>query len=228
MITGLEDCARWFNHLENDKRVALIALISGQAIVPQGLTDGELREFENILNTLAKRAADFENAKSFAEALITHGFERTAAETYAEVAVRMAKPYRDARIVKSLSIDKLKAGLDFVINKVLLYRDYRYIPLERFLALCNAEDKEQGLAILRFLKAQIAAVVAREKSPEQLRDTLVSEYGLTEEQANVIVDMTREHLSDLREAYLIQHITDITEWARRQTSVAREHGNGSE
>lgn len=228
MITSLEHCAHWFNHLENDKRVALIALISGQASVPQGLTDGELREFENILNVLAKYAADFENAKSFAEALIAYGFERTAAETCAEVAVRMAKPYRDARTVKSLSINNLKASLDFVINRVFLYRDYRYIPIERFLALCNIDEKEQGLAILRFLKAQVVAVIAREKSPEQLREALVSEYGLTEEQANVIVDMTREHLSDLREAYLIQQITDIARWTRRQTSAAREEGNGSE
>lgn len=141
--------------------------------------------------------------------LIDFGLDKIVASTLYDFCKGVADPYIDARIVALLKEENLQNVCKFVLEKMILFKDYDTIPFDDFQTLAGLADKNAAHRVLRFIRSNYISVSSREMSPNYFESKLVKDFEIPQVIAEEIVKPVRENISDMHQAYLLDKVNDL-------------------
>lgn len=208
MKSNFEKVCTWYNSLENNKQVAILGYLKNRT-VDDSLTKEDLLYLNKLVVLLPKVFTEMKNEEQILSFFSECGLEQIVSKSMLDFAKKVETPFRDAKVLKSLSTKNLKNVVNFVIEKIYIYEDFLVTPLEEYLEICGISDEEEARSALRFIKNQINSVLRKRYSPKVLESILKSDYEFEEEQVKIIIELIRENLQTMEQSYSIRQLNSI-------------------
>lgn len=181
-----ESCI-WFNSLKDNVQISIIDWITDKS-EDLSLSSNDHMELNKLIQNITALIIDSDSTEDeIKHILINKGLEKIVANAFYDFCSEIADPYLDAKILASLSIEKVKNASEFVLNHAILYDDYWQYEFDNFVQITGLDTKESARSVFSFIRHQYEQVSKRELSPSSLYNELQEKYSIPEEFAKAII-----------------------------------------
>ena len=206
---NLNELCNWLNDLDDESQLNILSYITGKVEEIQ-LDDNEREKFESLISNVLNLIIDGKSEETLKIILEESGLNKLFINPISVFCYKEARPYLDAKIVESFDTEELVKICEFVVNKMILYQDYLYIPYSQFSKSINVENKKLIKNVLTFLRSNYMVVCKRELSSDALINDLMVRYKFPNELCQLIIEPLKEKLFDAQQAYLLKEINAIS------------------
>jgi hypothetical protein len=202
--------AEWFNNLAYLKQRDIIDYMGDNIDDFLEINTDEQKLFEELVDVVKNLTInEMDRGDKIIETLLGYGFEKITANCLLNFCRGVAAPYIDSKIINSMNPAQLEAVIEFIINNVVLYENYKHMPFKVFMKTGNFENRETAQRVLRFIKRIIDNVCNRDLSPQVLEQELINEYNIEKELNDIIIDNINHSLGDMQQAYLLTKVNRL-------------------
>lgn len=198
----------WFNSLEQSSQINILDFLTSKSN-DLLLSDDDKANVFDFIQSVVDLIIENNDNESILKTLSSCGLDKIVVGSLYSFCKALAIPYLDARLLSSMEKENVCKVAEFVLYKMLLFNDYTQIPFNDFLELTGLGTAEQGNRVLRFIKDLYIDVSDRKYSPNILEDKLKKEYGLPVEIANEIVNLARDNITEMHQAYMLSQINKL-------------------
>ncbi|MDF9408554.1 hypothetical protein L7E55_09310 [Pelotomaculum isophthalicicum JI] len=203
----LSTLAEWFNELEHAKQKEILNYIDDNIDIFYELNKDEQNLFEELVNEITQIIIyEMDDKDLIIEKLLKYGFEKIPANYLYDYCKPIAGPYIDSKTVNTMSSEQLDVVMEFVINNIILYENYKSIPFNVYKEKGGFENHEKAGNVLRFINSIISFVCNRELSLSMIEEKLLNEFEISKELSDVIIEKINKYLNEMQQAYLLTKI----------------------
>ncbi len=202
--------SRWYKKLDPSKQLIVLDFLNNKQPGLSNFTTEELNELSSMLKFLPKLIAEIADESKAILFFSKCGLDDLFSKSLYDFGSRNSKLYVTAKLIKKLNNDILQLIVVFIIEKMVLFEDYSEIPFNSFLRKTGLKKPTDLRSIISFLRHFIESVSSRKTSPNLLNELLQNDYGLNEEQSNIITGKISQKISELHQAFLMEQINEIS------------------
>lgn len=210
MSNNIQEICEWFNLVESNEQVVILDFLTDKSqdlsLINEENRSNLLQLVTSVVNVIVEKNDDREIIIKF---LLDCGLDRIIVNALYSFCRPLAMPNLDAKLVAGMNKENVRKIADFIINKVIIYKDYKLIPFNHFVELTGINDNEKANRILRFIKNLYTDVSGRKYSLSMLDNKLNLEYKLPSELTEVIVDLIKQNLVELQQAYMLDQMNKL-------------------
>jgi hypothetical protein len=168
--------------------------------------DEECNHLKSLRNSVIDIINNYPEKDKVVDILSKTGLEPSKAEDIYEFCNNVSKLLLDAEIIINMDLTDLEKVVNFIINKAILYNDFRLFTIDRFAKYGKFSNCHEARRALRFLHYHIYSTCKREFSPDTLEILLKTDMGVPEDKTKVIIDNIKNNLLEMQQAYLTSQI----------------------
>lgn len=204
-----------FNGLDQTKQNYIIKSIEhGRLVILNNfnniLTLDDISIFKEIKNCIVKTITEVGEKNLVIKKIKLAGLEEKYSLIFYEYCNNLVRPIADSNIIKMIDNNDLKEIIDFIIQKMFFYQDYKEYYPEYLINKTNFNNRAQIIKVLRFLYHIIFMVSSRQNSPEVVKARMLEELEFPEERLDIIFSSIKENINELHHAYLIMEFDSIS------------------
>ena len=199
----------WFYSLEHHKQIKIIDFINNKVEDLSELSNEDKKMFESFINTIKELIIDEAEDIDIVSKLIEFGFDKITAKSLYEFCKIFVMPYVDAKIVSNMRTEQLDSAIKFIINNIILYKNFDYIPFSVFVQEGDFESTEQAKRVLRFISSFIEDVCNRDISPKFLAEKIHTEYKIPSLLNEIIISNIENNLREMQQAHLLLKVNEL-------------------
>jgi len=200
----------WFNGLDYHLRKNIFDFIKNDSGELAKMGDGDIDNFKSLVNEVVQFIVSAPHNKDVViERLCQGGFDDMSAEAFYEFCKAASRPQKDAIVVRKMGVSQLNDIIEFIIDNIILYKNYKFIPFEEFVSIGHFSSREEAQGALRFLKNFILQVCARELSPSLVVKILVDQFNMSKDACDVVASSLEKKRDELHQAFLLSKINDL-------------------
>ncbi|HZK83075.1 MAG TPA: hypothetical protein VFC58_00050 [Desulfosporosinus sp.] len=211
MSEQLQILIKWFNQVEDNHRDDLMRHINSIAFFPE---KDIFNKFKELRNEIVNLIATGQEKDTILQKLTVGGMEEGTGNVLFKYCSSLLNPVRDCQMINSLELDGLKNVMDFIINKMFIYREYGLYPFNTLVKAGNFRNKTEAHKVLRFLHKIIYQVATREISPDTFKIILLNVYDLSPDSVEIISNLLKTNANELHQAqlfYIMDQVQDKLE-----------------
>jgi len=207
-FNNLKIYVSWFNSLNDELQNDILEslYIRNLPILEEESDNDSLK---NLRDTIIEMIYEIQDRDKIIEMMQLAGLEKTTAKEFYEFCSSITKVLIDASIIKKMDIDKLDIVVKFIINKAIIYGDFRFYAFNTFVKLGNFINSDEAKKAMRFLYQHILIVCKRELSPDALKDNFKKDLGIQEDLSQVIINNINEKIFEMQQSYLLTQLKTI-------------------
>lgn len=205
----LTKCIEEYKQLEDAERETIRAFLQGSRKQPA--FSGQAGPiFFRLADQITALLIDAKGDRSrIEERLQEAGMETEDINLFYPFCHGAATQYLDAMVVNRLKKNNLRQACGFIINRVLLYKDFEHTPFEQFQKLTGLNDPVEAQRMFSFLTVSYTTVLSREMSPQALETKLTLDFGVDRDLVKDIIKPLEDNLSELHMAHISRQLDKI-------------------
>lgn len=205
----LIQCIQNYQQLDEAEREAIRNFLVGKDQHPN-FSDQTGRVFFSLTDQMSGILVEVKgNRADFEKRLKEAGLDEEDIRHFYPFCHGAAAQFLDAILVNNMKKANVRQVCGFIINKVILYKDFERIPFEQFQKLTGFSEMEQAQRILSFITASYTAVLTRDMSPSALESRLILDFGIEQDLVKEIIKPLQEKLPDLHMAYISRQMEQV-------------------
>jgi len=194
------------NKLDDKQKDEFMKHISFMAFFPEKEI---FYKFKALCKEIVKLISEGHEKDIILHKLTVAGMEEEVGNIFFKYCSSILNPLRECQIINSLELDGLKNIMNFIINKMFIYREYMHYPFSTIVTTGNFRNKAEAQKVLRFLHKTVFQVARRDISPDTLKLILLNDYDLSPNSVDIITDLLKSHASELHQAQLFYTIDEV-------------------
>lgn len=206
---GLVKLANWINSLDNETQINILGFLY-ERIDNLPICDENVELFYELTDIIEKMIIESNNAKEkVINTLITAGLNKVFAYGFYEHCFLMSSLYLDAKVIAKMSQSNLQNLCAFILDNIILYKEYTEIPFDDYMNVIGLKDKESAGRALRFIRNKYEEIANREYSTDTLLDKLINNYKIPENKSLIIKKIIDNKIDEVHQAYLLYKINTV-------------------
>lgn len=205
----LKDMVVWFNRLEINDKNLILRYVKINSLFK--LEENDIDHIKILRDFVVGRINHQEDKNIISETLTEMGLEKEDVNSLVLSIERYIDVVNDSKSISMMEPDKFRRLIDFIINNVILYKEFNHIPFSEFVGKFNFADTNEAKTVLRYIRQNILLVSSRKIGLETSRKMLMRQYDIPEELCNIFYIGVEENIVELREAFLLQRIDNLNE-----------------
>lgn len=200
----------WINSLNDDFQLDILAFITNKSN-ELNLCDEDNTKFDDMVDKITSLIAENDRTPESIQILMKDcGLNKLFVTPLYEYCNELSRPIIDAKVVASIDKDDLATVCSFVLNKMILYKDYISISLDTVASQTKTNDTDKIRRTLAFIYNSYIRVCSRQLSPDGLFNSLIEKYNFSEELCSLIITPLNKDLANAQQAYLLEKIEDLS------------------
>lgn len=204
---SIKNMILWFNKLEENKKVEILNYVEINSIFK--LQDEELTHIKVFREYVRELIMQQDDKIIIMERLTKSGFEEDSARKLLYATDKYINITNDSKSIINMEPSRFEELIKFIISKVILYREFNYIPFNKFVEEFNFINKKEANEALRYIHHNIILIVSRKISLETSKEMLTRQYDIPEEMVDIFYKGVNDNIKELREAYLFQRLNEV-------------------
>ena len=202
----LTTCIDQYKQLEDAERETIRTFLQGEQQLPN-FSGQAGHVFFRLADQIAAVMIDAKGDRSKVEERLQEaGMEAEDIDLFYPFCYGAAAQYLDAMVVNRLKKSNLRQACGFIVNRVLLYKDFEHTPFEQFQNLTGLSDPIEAQRVFSFLTVSYTAVMSREMSPQALETKLTLDFGVDRDLVKDIMKPLEDNLPELHMAHLSRQL----------------------
>lgn len=200
----------WFNYLEPNDQVIILDYIHDKTDKLL-LSDEYLDELSKLIDTIELIIIkNGDEEEKIVNLLIDSGLDKIFAKGFYNFCVETAAPYLDAKVISKMPKTNLEKLCSFVLNKIILFREYEETVFIDFMKLVGFQnDEKSARRSLRIIRILYSEVSNRKYSPETLKIKLEHKYKIKKDRIDIIVNPLIENIPEIYHANLLNQVNKL-------------------
>jgi hypothetical protein len=199
----------WFNSLDSNTQINILEYLHDKTDELY-ISDEDRLFLNDLVNGIKSLIIDYEDDEEIVITnLIENGLDKIFAKGFYSFCKELAAPHLDAKIVKKMSKANIDKLCSFVLNHMILYKDYEDTPFEDFMRLIGQKYEEPARRAIRFTRSHYKDVGNRKYSLETLANKLTNVFKFPKEKVNAIITPLKENLAEIHQAILLNQVNNL-------------------
>lgn len=203
----VRDMIVWFNKLDEKNKEKILKHVEINSIFK--LQDDELEHIKVFINYAIQASMLQEDKDDVVEKLYKAGLEKESTRKLLHSIDRYSNIINDSKLIIKIESDRFEKLVKFIIDKVIIYREFSYIPFSEFVEEFNFHNKKEASDVLRYIHYNISLISSRKISLDTSKKMLTRQYDIPEEICDIFYKEVNDSITELREAYLFQNLDNI-------------------
>lgn len=141
--------------------------------------------------------------------LLADGLEKDFIDAFYPFCKVASGQYVDAGLINSMKKSNLRQVSSFIVNKMVLFRDFERTPFEEFQKLTGNLSQGDASRVLNFINVFYTAFANWDISPAAIENKLVKDFNIDADLSKEMVKPLLENGSDIHMAHLSRQMNDI-------------------
>lgn len=205
----LEKVCQDYNNLNDRAKEVIKEFLTGKN-QQLGLSEEAQRIFYSLADKIAELIVDELDEKEQVEALLLeHGIDKETVDNFYPFCREASARFLSAAFINNMKKGSIRQAATFVINKMILYRDYESLLFEEFQKLTGYAEREKASGILSFINVYYTAVANRDISPSALENKFIAEYRMDRDVVRELIKPLLENASEMQQAHLNRLLNEL-------------------
>ncbi|WP_366924784.1 hypothetical protein MFMK1_001784 [Metallumcola ferriviriculae] len=206
---GLENVVEWFYNLSENKRDDILDVLNHGSII--SLDSETQKMLKKLRDKVIHQIRELEEKKKVLKYLTGSGVKKDEAKVIYKYCRSVKPQLEDSIAIKKMNSDAFYDVVEFIINKVFVYKEYKYYPFNELVRLGDFQKTDEAGQSLRFLFNMISLVCKREVRPSTLEQILIKDFDLSQELADIVTESVQVNLDEIQKTYLVSTIDELNQ-----------------
>lgn len=204
------DLTKWYSDLDYLKQLNIIDYINDYDDELSELSPEEVANFRSLIDNITDIIVQEKDSDGVVVTkLLNYGLDKISANCLYKYCNNIAAPRVDALLINKLDTEQLDKTVKFIINNVMLYKNYTEMPFKEYVSYCGFSNTNEAKRILRFILCQIDKVSNRELDTTFLFNKIQNKFNILESHAKIIIDNINNNNTELIQANILNKINQI-------------------